>query len=288
MLISNNVSYSDSNPGAKTIIQIKEPNPSVKFIELTMFGDVGSKKFIVALNNGTGYSQLYANDQSGWSTDNSVFVTYGDNRGLTVTDGKKTVIDKLPLNGFNLGSISVYGKGDSTLPDSALGGAIKFGVVYGNSSKVLDMYPIKFVNTTTSEQQQYQLNDNSLTQNSLSSNNETSGEGYNDGYDIGCQDVKEYYNKPNWETSSHSADYIRGYDEGYDQCYITRESGNTSSLQQYIPDTGPFNSPSNAPSLSQSGCHSLGKIIGGAIGGLLGGTVSGPGVSLTVVLQVQI
>ena len=46
LTIANKIFYSD-NPEAKTVIQIKEPYPSEKFIEIAMFGDK-SRKFYVS------------------------------------------------------------------------------------------------------------------------------------------------------------------------------------------------------------------------------------------------
>ncbi|MDQ6723089.1 MAG: hypothetical protein M3Z01_02320 [Thermoproteota archaeon] len=134
VFINNNMSYSN-NPEAKTVIQLKEPYPSEKFIELTMFGGK-SKKFSIAVNtNESGRLQLYQNDFDGWSLDNPVVVTSGVDQGISVTDGKRIVVDKLSLNGFNLGSINVYGKDETTLPDSTLRGSILFEVLFGHPTQ---------------------------------------------------------------------------------------------------------------------------------------------------------
>ena len=134
VFINNNMSYSN-NPEAKTVIQLKEPYPSEKFIELTMFGGK-SKKFSIAVNtNESGRLQLYQNDFDGWSLDNPVVVTSGVDQGISVTDGKRIVVDKLSVNGFNLGSINVYGKDESTLPDSTLKGSIQFEVLFGHPTQ---------------------------------------------------------------------------------------------------------------------------------------------------------
>jgi hypothetical protein len=145
--INNNISYTNSSE-AKTVIKIKEPYPSEKFIELTMFGDK-SKKFIVATNNNeTGYITLYENDQNGWSTDGPIVVTNGADQGLSVSNGKRIVIDKLSLNGFTVGSIDVSGKDESNLPDSALGGSIQLELFSGDVSKSPLYYMPLFVEAT--------------------------------------------------------------------------------------------------------------------------------------------
>jgi hypothetical protein len=122
LLINNNLTYSN-NPEAKTVIQIKEPSPSEKFIEITMFGDESKQFFVAANTNETGYMRLY------------VALTHANVQGLSVSNGKRTVIDKLSLNGFKMGSIDVYGKDESKLPDGASGGYVNFEVLHGNPSQ---------------------------------------------------------------------------------------------------------------------------------------------------------
>jgi hypothetical protein len=134
LLINNNITYSD-NPEAKTVVQIKEPYPSEKFIEITMFGDKFKKFFITVNTNETGYMRLYENTANGWYADNPVVLTHANVQGLSVTNGKRTVIDNLSLDGFNIGSIKVYGKDESRLPDSTSNGSIDFEVLYGDPSR---------------------------------------------------------------------------------------------------------------------------------------------------------
>lgn len=134
VFINNNISYSNS-PEAKTVIQLKEPYPSQKYVEITMFGD-RSKKFSVAVNtNESGRLQLYQNNFNGWSSSNPVAITSGVDQGISVTDGDRIVVDKLSLNGFNLGSINVYGKDEPSLPNSALKGSIEFETIFGHPSQ---------------------------------------------------------------------------------------------------------------------------------------------------------
>ncbi len=134
LLINNNLTYSN-NPEAKTVIQIKEPAPSEKFIEITMFGDESKQFFVAANTNETGYMRLYENKENGWSGDNPVALTHANVQGLSVSNGERTVIDKLSLNGFKIGSIDVYGKDESQLPDSTSGGYVNFEVLHGNPSQ---------------------------------------------------------------------------------------------------------------------------------------------------------
>ena len=135
LTILNNLSYA-IRPDAKTIVKLQEPAPSEKFIEIAMFGDV-SKKFWVAVNtNETGYMKLYdESGTNGWSQEQPIIIAHGNNQGLTVTNGKRIVIDKLSLDGFILGSIVVYGKDNSDSPLNAYGGDLSFNVIYGNPTE---------------------------------------------------------------------------------------------------------------------------------------------------------
>jgi hypothetical protein len=135
LTILNNLSYA-IRPDAKTIVKLQEPAPSEKFIEITMFGDV-SKKFWVDVNtNETVYMKLYdESGTNGWSQEQPIIIAHGNNQGLTVTNGKRIVIDKLSLDGFTLGSIVVYGKDNSDSPLNAYGGDLSFNVIYGNPAE---------------------------------------------------------------------------------------------------------------------------------------------------------
>jgi hypothetical protein len=137
--IYNNLSYYN-NDDSKTIIKIKDAPPSEKFIELMLFGDQ-SKNFIVSVNtNETGYMRMYENNQNGWYTDGPVTVSHANVQGLTVTDGKRIVLDKLGLNGFDVGSIEVYGKDESSMPNSTFGGSMQFEVLSGDVSESILYY----------------------------------------------------------------------------------------------------------------------------------------------------
>jgi hypothetical protein len=135
LTIQNNLSYA-IRQDAKTIVKLQEPMSSEKFIEIAMFGDV-SKKFWVAVNTKeSGYMKLYDESGSnGWSREQPIIIAHGNNQGLTITNGKRIVVDKLSLDGFTLGSIVVYGKDNSDSPLNAYGGNLLFNVIYGNPAE---------------------------------------------------------------------------------------------------------------------------------------------------------
>lgn len=128
--IENNMTYNNSSE-AKTIIKLMENKPSEKFIELAMFEQ--NEKFWVAVNtNESGYIKVHEQDTDGWSRDQPIMVGHANNQGLTITNGKRIVIDRLSLDGFSLGSIAIYGKDDTDSPINTLDGSLSFDLLYGN------------------------------------------------------------------------------------------------------------------------------------------------------------
>ena len=133
LTIQNNLSYYDSID-SKTVIRLKEPPPSEKFIELVMFSE-NTKKFWAAVNtNESGYIKVYERDSDGWSREEPIFVSHANNQGLTITNGKRIIIDKLSINDFTIGSISIYGKDSANDSNTTYSGEISFSVIFGNPS----------------------------------------------------------------------------------------------------------------------------------------------------------
>jgi hypothetical protein len=137
--IQNNVSYVPRE-GARTIIKIQEQAPSEKFIELAIYGDQ-TRRYWVAVNTPeAGYARMY-DSENGWSAERPISVTHSQNSGLIVSNGQRTVVDRLDLDGFTVSSIQVYGNdGNSTLAN-AYAGDVAFQVFYGN----IEESPLYFV-----------------------------------------------------------------------------------------------------------------------------------------------
>ena len=134
MTIQNNLSYLDSED-AKTVVKIQEPAPSEKFIELAMFSEKTGKFWVAINTNESGYIRVYERDKDGWSKDEPIFVAHANNQGLTVTNGKRIIIDKLSLNDFIVGSVSIYGKDQVNDANNTNGGTISFDVIFGNPAE---------------------------------------------------------------------------------------------------------------------------------------------------------
>jgi hypothetical protein len=132
--IQNNLSYLDS-ANAKSVIKIQEPAPSEKFIELAMFSEKTGKFWVAINTNESGYIRVYERDQDGWSRDQPVFVAHANNQGLTITNGKRIIIDKLSVDDFVIGSVSIYGKDELTSTDNSNAGTISFDIIFGNPAE---------------------------------------------------------------------------------------------------------------------------------------------------------
>jgi hypothetical protein len=137
--IQSNLSYVPRE-GARTIIKLQEPTPSEKYIELAIYGDQ-SMRFWVAVNTPeAGYARLY-DSENGWSAEQPISMTHTENGGLTVTNGERTVVDRLDVNGFAIGSIQVYGNDRNSTLANTYAGDILFQVLYGS----FEQSPIYFV-----------------------------------------------------------------------------------------------------------------------------------------------
>jgi hypothetical protein len=127
----NNLTYVEDD-NSKTIVRIQEPEPSEKFIELAMYGGENMKFWIAVNIPGTGYARLYSKNSSGWSTDSPIVISHVSTSGLSVTDGKRIILDRFDLDGFTVGSVAVYGKDEATSPINAVRGNITFDLLFGN------------------------------------------------------------------------------------------------------------------------------------------------------------
>jgi hypothetical protein len=137
--IQNNVSYVPRE-GARTIIKIQEPAPSEKFIELGIYGDQSMRYWVGVNTAEAGYARMY-DSENGWSTQEPISVTHTENSGLIVTNGQRTVVDRLDVDGFAAGSIEVYGNDRNSTLANASAGDIAFDVLFGR----FDQSPIYFV-----------------------------------------------------------------------------------------------------------------------------------------------
>jgi hypothetical protein len=131
LLIQNNLSYYQSD-SAKTIIRLYESKPSEKFIELGMFGGPSGRFWAAVNTRESGYIRVYERDRDGWSREEPIFVAHANNQGLTITNGKRIILDKLSVNDFSVSSISVHGKDKPEDPQSAYAGNLSFSIIFGN------------------------------------------------------------------------------------------------------------------------------------------------------------
>lgn len=128
--IQNNISYIPRE-GARTIIKIQESASSEKFIELAIYGDQTMRYWVGVSTPEAGYARIY-DSENGWSRQQPISVTHSENSGLIVTNGQRTVVDRLDLNSFAISSIEVYGNDRNSTLANAYAGDIAFQVFYGS------------------------------------------------------------------------------------------------------------------------------------------------------------
>ena len=127
--IQNNMSYVPRE-GARTIIKIQEPAPSEKYIELAIYGDQSMRYWVGVNTAEAGYARMY-DSENGWSTQNPISVTHTDNSGLIVSNGQRTVVDRLDVDGFAAASIEVYGNDRNSTLVNAFAGEMAFQILFG-------------------------------------------------------------------------------------------------------------------------------------------------------------
>jgi hypothetical protein len=128
--LDNALSYTGGN-SSKTVVILRDKESSEKFVEVQMFGDA-DRKYSVWIGTEEGRANAYLNEKEGWSTDQPIGLSYAAQNGLTVTDGKRTVIDRLDMGSFDLGSVEVYGRDEPSDPPSTNAGHMNISVIYGN------------------------------------------------------------------------------------------------------------------------------------------------------------
>ncbi len=129
--MENTLSYT-AKQDSKVVIVLRDQPPSEKLVELNLYGGE-ARKYVVNVNTPeTGYFTIYSNDESGWATEEAIGITHVENQGLIISDGRRIVVDKLDVNGFNLASIEVYGNDEAGLPANTYDGTVSVNLVFGS------------------------------------------------------------------------------------------------------------------------------------------------------------
>jgi hypothetical protein len=131
LTVDNTLSYVPRND-SKVVITLREQAPSEKSIQLFMHGGEAQKFAVAVTTPETGYRVLYQRDVAGWTYEELITVTHGGTRGLTVTDGKRIVIDGFDINGFDPASIQVYGRDEPAALANASSGALGISMLHGD------------------------------------------------------------------------------------------------------------------------------------------------------------
>jgi hypothetical protein len=130
--IENSLSYYSRND-TKTVVVLRDLSSANKFIEIQTYGGEARKYSVFVSTPDNGLTNPYLSEENGWFTDQPLGVAYASNDGLTVTDGKRTVIDRLPIGIFSIGQIEVYGKENPSGQDSANAGSMNISIIFGSA-----------------------------------------------------------------------------------------------------------------------------------------------------------
>ena len=92
---------------------------------------INQREYWVGVNTAeAGYARMY-DSEDGWSTEEPISVTHTENSGLIITNGKRTVVDRLNVDGFAVASIEVYGNDRNSTLANAYAGDIAFEILFG-------------------------------------------------------------------------------------------------------------------------------------------------------------
>lgn len=131
--VENSLSYYSRND-TKTVVVLRDLSSANKYIEIQMYGGEARKYSVFVSTPEDGLTNPYLSEENGWFTDQPIGIAYASNDGLTVTDGKRTVVDRLPIGIFSVGQVEVYGKESPSVQDSASAGSVNVSIIFGSAS----------------------------------------------------------------------------------------------------------------------------------------------------------
>ncbi|MEW5840528.1 hypothetical protein [Nitrososphaera sp.] len=129
--VENKLSYV-ARGDAKVVVVLHDADSADKSIELHMYGGENKKYAVWVTTPEAGHSSVHLNEVRGWDDQQPIGVSFAANNGLTVTDGRRIVVDRLQIGSFNLGSVEVYGKDEQAALSNAYSGQLNIAVMYGS------------------------------------------------------------------------------------------------------------------------------------------------------------
>jgi hypothetical protein len=140
LTIQNELLY--GNPKGNAVIRLYDANVADKFVEIGM-GSPPARKYWVAVNlPDQGYFPATRIDKDGWIEDSKIIAAYSDTQGVSVSNGKRIVVSNVKLDGFVVGSYSVYGMEEATDPPAINSGSFNIEIMSGDvSQNPIHYYP---------------------------------------------------------------------------------------------------------------------------------------------------
>jgi hypothetical protein len=130
--IKNNLIYNPVSPESSIVLRLKEDAQSQEYIKLAMNG---RNKISVIVNiKETGYLPISSNEDS-WSPDKPLILLFSEADGgrISISNGERTLGDKLRVGKFSVGTIEFYGSSYPLNTQVVSDGHVKLDMTSGNS-----------------------------------------------------------------------------------------------------------------------------------------------------------
>ncbi|MFQ5940592.1 MAG: hypothetical protein ACE5KA_02695 [Nitrososphaerales archaeon] len=131
LTMDNNLEYNEDNPEAKIVLRLKETQADTDFVEIAMLSPPSQTLWVAVANEQVGYMRMVENSNA-WFVGKPVTASLVQNDKLSINNGVRTVLDRLRIGEFTLGTIEVYGRDNADAGVSALSGEVLLEVVSGN------------------------------------------------------------------------------------------------------------------------------------------------------------
>lgn len=131
LTVNNNLIYNPANPESMVVLRLKEHAQGEKYIELTMATQ--NKLSIAIKDKETSYLDIYIGENS-WFPDKPLKLLFSEaqDNTISISNGQRTLVDRLKIGEFVVGTIEYHGKGYSPNLPVVSDGNITLAVTSGN------------------------------------------------------------------------------------------------------------------------------------------------------------
>jgi len=138
--ISNDLLY--ANPNGNAVVRLYDATIPDKFIEVGMGSPPDEKYWIAVQIPGSDYVLVHSKPERGWIPGVVSILAFSEKAGLTVNNGERIVLSNLDLEGFQIGSYSVFGMESSNDPPATASGSLTLEFMSGDPTQsALSLFP---------------------------------------------------------------------------------------------------------------------------------------------------